>query len=322
MGAQQLERPEAAAAAPPRRGAAGRRRGEAQAAYELVVMAALSLFAASWPYSSWPVTFACCSGGVSNILYSFGLGYGLSMTANAGISYGLAAARVAATAADGAPTAFGLAGCGLYGVYGVRLSTFLWRRQSDSSYAPKFASVQERSDSMSLFKKLAIVAGVSLSQALYVLPLRLATLFPAPAPGLRSSLGWAGVGLACAGLLLEAVADEQKLAAKRRDPKAPVTSGLYSVCRHPNYLGEIMFHVGVLGLAAGGSGITQVAVASIAPLFMVSVMVGAAKRLDKDGTEKYGDDPAWLAYAESTPALVPFFGTGSSSSSAGTKKQL
>eukprot|EP00418_Pyrodinium_bahamense_P046035 CAMPEP_0179199138 /NCGR_PEP_ID=MMETSP0796-20121207/99068_1 /TAXON_ID=73915 /ORGANISM="Pyrodinium bahamense, Strain pbaha01" /LENGTH=44 /DNA_ID= /DNA_START= /DNA_END= /DNA_ORIENTATION= len=42
--------------------------------------------AALWPASSWPVTFAACSGGFSNILYAFGTGYGLSMTANAGLA--------------------------------------------------------------------------------------------------------------------------------------------------------------------------------------------------------------------------------------------
>ena len=48
------------------------------------------------------------------------------------------------------------------------------------------------------------------------------------------------------GLLFEAVADEQKLVAKRaHGASVPVTGGLYAVCRHPNYLGEIVFHLGV-----------------------------------------------------------------------------
>ena len=156
---------------------------------------------------------------------------------------------------------------------------------------------------------------MSLSQVLYVLPLRVATLFPAPAPGLRASLGWAGVGLAAAGLFFEAVADEQKLTAKRRDASAPVTTGLYSICRHPNYLGEVMFHVGVLGLAAGGSGAVQIGMAAIGPLYMASVMFGAAKRLDKEGQEKYSGDPAWQEYFATTPSILPFGGGGGGASS-------
>jgi hypothetical protein len=110
------------------------------------------------------------------------------------------------------------------------------------------------------------------------------------------------------------VADEQKLAAKRADPAAPVTVGLYGapppprprllvswppsglgpmrliepplppssfppgVCRHPNYLGEILFHGGVAGLSAGATGVLHGGAALLGPLFMVSVMVGAAKR--------------------------------------------
>jgi hypothetical protein len=36
----------------------------------------VGLFAAYWPYTAWPVTFGLCSG-LSNIIYAFGVGYGL-----------------------------------------------------------------------------------------------------------------------------------------------------------------------------------------------------------------------------------------------------
>ena len=38
-----------------------------------------------------------------------------------------------------------------------------------------------------------------------------------------------GVAIASLGLITEAVADEQKLAAKRAEPKSPVMGGLYGV---------------------------------------------------------------------------------------------
>lgn len=39
-------------------------------------------------------------------------------------------------------------GQGLYAAYGVRLTTFLLRRQSDESYAKKFHEVQLKTDNM------------------------------------------------------------------------------------------------------------------------------------------------------------------------------
>lgn len=181
--------------------------------------------AAGWPYTSWPITFVACSGGLKNILYSFGTGYGLSMAGNAAV-----AAAVVAPAAGGS-SALGLAGCGLYGCYGLRLASFLVRRQGDASYAPKWAAVQEKSDRMGITGRLGVATFVSLTQACYALPLT-AAIKPATSGGVADTVSWIGLGLAAAGLLLEHFADEQKLAAKRSAPAEPVTTGLYS-CESP-----------------------------------------------------------------------------------------
>jgi steroid 5-alpha reductase family enzyme len=252
-----------------------------------------------WPYASFPLCLVACSGGLNNIIYAFGLGYGFSMTIN-----GACAALVATTDGKAIATA-GAAGCGLYAAYGVRLVGYLWRRQCDQSYAAKFSAVQDKSDGMHAGVRAMIVTSVALIQALYVLPLNVAVQVEVPAGSTAASIRWAGVGLAAAGLLFEAVADEQKLVAKRaHGASVPVTGGLYAVCRHPNYLGEIVFHLGVCGLAAGGSPL-QIAAAVVSPLMMVQVMTGAAKRLDKEGQEKYGGDERWQKWHASTPSLMP-----------------
>eukprot|EP00933_Yihiella_yeosuensis_P040469 TRINITY_DN34776_c0_g1_i1.p1 TRINITY_DN34776_c0_g1~~TRINITY_DN34776_c0_g1_i1.p1 ORF type:complete len:273 (+),score=36.20 TRINITY_DN34776_c0_g1_i1:90-908(+) len=269
-------------------------------------MTLLSTAAQFWPATSWPVTFVACSGGFSNILYAFGLGYGLSMTANAGLTAAVARYR-------GLPlTPFGLACCGLYAAYGVRLSQFLLRRQSDETYQPKFQDVQLKTDCMGIGSRFAIVFGVSVSQALYALPLTVATSeAPALARPMVRALGWAGVGVAAAGLVIEHFADEQKLAAKRKDPKAPVMDGMYSWCKHPNYLGEMLFHCGVCCFAVSGSPLQLIA-CSAAPLFMASVMVNAARRLDKESNHKNDKVPGYAAWAQNTPTLMPrlFSGPG------------
>ncbi|CAK0863868.1 unnamed protein product [Prorocentrum cordatum] len=151
-------------------------------------------------------------------------------------------------------TPFGIACCGLYAAYGVRLSTYVLRRQGEDSYLPKLEALQLKSDMMGVAGKFAIVAGVSFSQALYALPLTVA-MSPSAArarPALRA-LGWAGVGISAVGLLIrEHVADEQKLAGKREKPGAPVVDGLYSYCRHPNYR-NLLFHCGISCMGVSGT---------------------------------------------------------------------
>jgi steroid 5-alpha reductase family enzyme len=80
---------------------------------------------------------------------------------------------------------------------------------------------------------------------------------------------------------------------------------LSSDCRHPNFAGEILFHLGVCGLAAQGGSLLAMGSALISPLMMVGVMVGAAKRLDKEGKERYSENEKWQEWAAKTPSLWP-----------------
>mmetsp|Transcript_51936 Transcript_51936/g.117179 ORF Transcript_51936/g.117179 Transcript_51936/m.117179 type:complete len:270 (+) Transcript_51936:43-852(+) len=259
----------------------------------------LSTFANYWPGSTLPVTFALCSGGFVNIIYSFGLGYGLSMTANAGLAAWVARRKGRTL------SLFGLACCGMYAAYGLRLTAFLWRRQSDASYQPKLMMLEHKTTMMELGSRFGIVTGVALSQALYALPLMVATSgsFERAGPLVRG-IGWMGLVVAASGLVLEHVADEQKLAAKRLQPNQPLMSGLYQHCRHPNYLGEMLFHCGVCCFAASGPPMQAMACMA-APAFMFSVMIGAARRLDKEGAHRYAEVPGYSLWVAQTPALLP-----------------
>lgn len=262
-------------------------------------MAFLSTMAAFWPASSWPVTFVACSGGFSNIIYAFGVGYGASMVANAGLT-----AAIVRYHHKVPLTPFGLACTGLYAAYGFRLTSYMVRRQSDESYAPKLASLQLKSDMMSVGSKFALVCGVSFAQALYALPLAVATSQRAlrARPAIRA-VGWAGVGLAAVGLAVEHVADEQKLEAKRVAP-GPVMTGLYSTCRHPNYFGELLFHGGVSCMGAAGTPL-QVVACVVPTFFMASVMMNSSRRSDRESDHKYASFPGYAAWAAQTPVLVP-----------------
>jgi steroid 5-alpha reductase family enzyme len=263
--------------------------------------AGMAILADGWPYSSLPVTLVLCSGGLVNILYAFGLGYGLSMMANAALCMQID--NPVLFSASGSPTP-ALCGMVLYFSYGARLATFLWRRQASASYSSKFKQVADKSQKMPLVAKCGITFFVALSQALYVLPLH----FAATSPEVElSSLTLGCVVLASGGLLLETIADEQKLSDKSTNPSAPVMTGLYKRCRHPNYLGEIAFHAGVCGLCSTASWTTSL-IGATSPLFMIWVMCGAAKRLDADQATRNAGNEKYQSWVKSTYSLLPKLG--------------
>ena len=55
-----------------------------------------------------------------------------------------------------------------------------------------------------------------------------------------------GMVISVCGLVLETIADKQKSAQKKENPKMVATKGLYKIVRCPNYFGEILFWTGVL----------------------------------------------------------------------------
>lgn len=129
-------------------------------------------------------------------------------------------------------------------------------------------------------------------------------LWPAIGSGDRS-LGPldAGATVVTAGAVaLELVADEQLRAFNRA--KAPgdiCTVGLWSRCRHPNYLGELSFWWGLwlFGLAADPSWWWTV----VGPVAMTAMFLFASiPMMDRRSAERR---PGWDHHAAELPALVP-----------------
>jgi steroid 5-alpha reductase family enzyme len=115
-----------------------------------------------------------------------------------------------------------------------------------------------------------------------------------------------GVVLVAVGLTTEALADLQKQRAKAREPKAFVRSGLFARTRHPNYLGEILFQVGVAvtGLSVATQWYGRAAVV-LGPFYIVALMASMVFRGERTKRARYGDDPAFAEYLRRSGALLP-----------------
>ena len=129
--------------------------------------------------------------------------------------------------------------------------------------------------------------------------------------GSASALGvWDGIGLSIwiLGFSIEAIADHQKTVFNT-DPNHQgkwIDSGLWSYARHPNYFGEILLWTGIafFGISCF-TGLERVAWISPIFIYLLLTKVSGITILDKRSLEKWGDDPEYQKYRDSTPALFP-----------------
>ena len=117
---------------------------------------------------------------------------------------------------------------------------------------------------------------------------------------------WAGAGIMAAAILLEALADYQKSAAKKTYPTHFCQTGLYRIVRCPNYFAELLFWSGLfLSGIRIYVGAVQWTIAILEYLFIIYVMFSGTKRLERHQDARYGSDPSYRAYIKKTPILIP-----------------
>lgn len=126
-----------------------------------------------------------------------------------------------------------------------------------------------------------------------------------------AELGWVsylGVVVWLVGMALEVTADVQKSRFKA-DPAHRgdfIRSGVWSVSRHPNYLGEILIWVGVLVTAAPLLvGWQWVTVLSPVVVILLLTKVSGIPKLEARADERWGGQVAYEEYKRNTPVLIP-----------------
>ncbi len=244
------------------------------------------------------VSLAVSAVGWKYFIYFFSLGYGYGVVALAvamGIMY---------PGSLSAPTAVLLV---LLFVFGMRLGTYLFVRERRSAAYNKIL----HDPSLKQKKPASVIITVWLFCAvLYVMqvsPVAFRLMNTEAGAEVSDLWAWIGAAIALYGILLEAFSDAQKSAAKKRNPKRFVDTGLYRIVRCPNYLGEVVIWTGVL-LSGIGAGLVwwQWLIAAIGYLGILYVMFSGARRLELRQNEVYGNDPEYQAYVKKTPILLPF----------------
>ena len=108
------------------------------------------------------------------------------------------------------------------------------------------------------------------------------------------------------GFLFETISDFQKRKFKSKNKDGFITSGLWSVSRHPNYFGEIVLWIGVAIIAYPTLYGWQY-ISLISPLFVYLLLtrVSGVTLLEEHAEKKWGKDKKYISYKEKTPELFP-----------------
>ena len=193
----------------------------------------------------------------------------------------------------------------LYIIYGLRLFLFLLIRECKSkSYNEKISGEINKSDNMKITAKIFIWISVSILYCTQSSPFTFRIL---SANQKVDKLTYIGIIIMTFGLILEIMADHQKDNAKKINPKRFVDTGLYTIVRCPNYLGETIFWTGnFIGGIDIYNGLFQWGFSLFGYILIVYVMFSGARRLEIRQNKNYGDDPTYKKYIKTTPILIPF----------------
>jgi len=239
-----------------------------------------------------------CLCGFKKYVYFMSIGYGFSVA--------IIGVAMAVMGLVGIYPAAGIAHYiqfALFVIYGFRLSGFLLIREiKNASYRKTLAEATGDESKMPVFVKffMWIFMGVLYVAQTSAVAFRLFN-------GAEGTVcQWIGIAISAFGILLEAVADQQKSAQKAARPDMVATKQLYKIVRCPNYFGEILFWTGVTVsaldiLQGAGQWITAI----VAYILIVFIMFNGAQRLEKRQMARYGSNAEYKAYADKTPIIIP-----------------
>lgn len=220
------------------------------------------------------------------------------------LSYGLtfivlAAWSLASSGRDDVPA---LAVVAMITAWGLRLAAYLLRRIIHMKRDARFDGVRER---FWPFFKFWLFQGI----AVWAIMLPVTLWYSARPADTRWSM-WmtAGALLWAFGLVIEAVADQQKFAFKQQRGARWTNVGLWRWSRHPNYFGELTCWWGLfLVLSPGLIGVSWFtwAVGLVGPIAITVVILflTGVPQLEASADKRWGHDLAYQRYKATTNRL-------------------
>ena len=110
------------------------------------------------------------------------------------------------------------------------------------------------------------------------------------------------------GFLFEVIADKQKSNFNELNKGKFISSGLWSISRHPNYFGELTLWLGItLASVSSFSGFQYIALVSPFSIYLLLNYVSGVNLLEDLAEKRWGKDPNYKKYKNETPVIFPKF---------------
>mmetsp|Transcript_52113 Transcript_52113/g.127237 ORF Transcript_52113/g.127237 Transcript_52113/m.127237 type:complete len:304 (+) Transcript_52113:181-1092(+) len=122
-------------------------------------------------------------------------------------------------------------------------------------------------------------------------------------------LDWLGLLFFFVGVMLEAVADQQKFEFKNDEANKGrwCDVGVWTWSRHPNYFGEMLVWIGVFSGSSSALGGWALLLSALSPIFIDCLLLFASGLpiLEASADKRYGDKEDYKKYKAETSVLIP-----------------
>ena len=185
-------------------------------------------------------------------------------------------------------------------IWTLRLGSFLLKRVMDAGEDKRFRTIKTNPTQFFMTFNLS---------ALWVVICSLCALTAVSNGVLEvKSIFYIGLLVFIIGFLIEVIADNQKTAfrAVPENANSFITTGLWSVSRHPNYFGEVTLWLGIAIMSLPYlEGIQYWTLISPVFSFVLIYFVSGVRMLEARANVKWGENPEYLEYVKKTPIFFP-----------------
>ena len=185
-------------------------------------------------------------------------------------------------------------------IWTFRLGSFLLKRVMDAGEDKRFRTIKTNPTQFFMTFNLS---------ALWVVICSLCALTAVSNGVLEvKAIFYIGLLVFIIGFLIEVIADNQKTAfrAVPENANSFITTGLWSVSRHPNYFGEVTLWLGIAIMSLPYlEGVQYWTLISPVFSFVLIYFVSGVRMLEARANVKWGENPEYLEYVKKTPIFFP-----------------
>ena len=185
-------------------------------------------------------------------------------------------------------------------IWTLRLGSFLLKRVMDAGEDKRFRTIKTNPTQFFMTFNLS---------ALWVVICSLCALTAVSNGVLEvKPIFYMGLLIFIIGFLIEVIADNQKTAfrAVPENTNSFITTGLWSVSRHPNYFGEVTLWLGIAMMSLPYlEGVQYWTLISPIFSFVLIYFVSGVRMLEARANVKWGENKEYLDYVKKTPIFFP-----------------